>query len=396
MNDRTRSFEPALAALLVILAVFAGAAPACVEPPAQPELDDPLPGLGEDELERFEAGELVFEGTFTPEQGLGPLFNADSCAFCHADPVDGGNGDVRELHVSGRGADGTCDALEDLGGPVIQSRATQALTDALGISAEPVPAEALASGMRTTPDVFGFGLLDAIPDATILALADPDDRDGDGVSGRVHRLPDGRVGRFGRKAAVSSLREFNDGAFLFELGLTTPAHPLENTIAGAPLPPGVDPRLEPEVAAENVALTDDYVRFLAPPAPGPRGPAERRGEALFVEIGCAGCHVPSLRTGPHVVAALANKTVHAYTDLLLHDLGPELADLCLGAAEPAEFRTEPLMGLRHVRAFLHDGRAASVGEAIELHGGEASRARAAYRALSPLERDHLLAFLASL
>ncbi len=208
---------------------------ACAKPPAPVELDDPLPGLTPDQLARFEEGEDIFEGTFTPEQGLGPLFNAEGCAVCHSDPTDGGNGSIRETHVSGFGAEGTCDLLADHGGPVIQQRATQALTDALGITSEPVPSEATASGLRSTPDVFGFGLLDAVPDETLLALADPDDRDGDGISGRVNRLRDGRLGRFGRKASVSNLADFNEGAFLAELGLTTPHQVNENSIAGEPL-----------------------------------------------------------------------------------------------------------------------------------------------------------------
>ncbi len=382
--------------LHALAALALAALVSCVEDPPPVELDDPLPGLSEAELARFEAGEEIFEGTFTSEQGLGPLFNAEGCAGCHDDPTDGGNGSIRELHVAGIGEEGTCDALLAHGGPVIQQRATQALTDALGITAEPVPALATATGMRTTPDVFGMGLLDAVPDAAILALADPDDRDGDGVSGRVHRLSDGRLGRFGRKAAVSNLEDFNEGAFLFELGLTTPRLMLEGTIAGAPLPDGVDPASEPEASAETVALTSDYVRFLAPPAPAERGEVEQRGALVFERVGCATCHVPTLRTGPHAVAALSRRPVDAYTDLLLHDMGPELADACLGDATSAEFRTEPLMGLRHVRALLHDGRATSIEDAIALHGGEASRSRSAYRALDDRGRDALLAFLRSL
>lgn len=368
---------------------------ACAPPPAPPELDDPLPGLTADELARFEEGEEIFEGTFTPAQGLGPLFNAEGCTACHNEPTDAGAGAIRELHVSGLGPEGTCDALFALGGPVIQQRATPAL-EAFGILAEPVPAEATARGERSTPDLFGFGLLDAIPDATILALADPDDRDGDGVSGRAHLLPGGHVGRFGRKAVVASLSEFNEGAFLLELGLTTPNQLVENSLAGAPLPPGVDPLPEPEVSAEMVARVDDYVRFLAPPAPAPLSHAARRGEALFERIGCAACHVPRLVTGDHAVRALARQPVHAYTDLLLHDMGPELADLCLLDASPSEFRTEPLMGLRHMTRFLHDGRAPTVTDAILAHGGEGSRSRQAFQELDEEQRAALLAFLSSL
>jgi len=369
---------------------------ACAPAPEPPDLDDPLPGLTAEQLELFEAGEDIFEGTFTAEQGLGPLFNEVGCATCHDDPTDGGNGSTREVHVSGIGEEGACDALLAAGGPVIQQRATAALTAALGIESEPIPSSATAQGMRSTPDVFGFGLLDAIPDATLLALADPDDRDGDGVSGRAHWLPGGHIGRFGRKASVAALVDFNEGAFLAELGLTTPNQLEENSVAGAPLPAGVDPAAEPELSPDELFLTDSYVRFLAPPAPADFTPAARAGEHVFARIGCAACHVPSLRTGDHSVAALSNQVVHAYTDLLLHDMGAELADTCLADATPSEFRTEPLMGLRHVRTLLHDGRATSIEEAVLLHGGEGQRARDAFTALRSDERANLLEFLGSL
>jgi CxxC motif-containing protein (DUF1111 family) len=368
---------------------------ACARPPEPPELDEPLAGLTEEELERFEAGEQIFESEFTPEQGVGPLFNAAGCAVCHSDPVDGGNGETLEIHGTGIGVEGACDPLLALGGPVFQQRATPALA-ALGIESEPIPLEVTTQARRTTPDIFGFGLLDAVPDATILALSDPDDRDGDGISGRPNRLSGDRLGRFGRKAAVSSLADFNEGAFLIELGLTTPRLAFENTIAGAPLPPGVDPLAEPEISAEEVALTDDYVRFLAPPAPDKKHELAHAGRRLFKQVGCAGCHVPSLRTGDHEVRVLAHRDVFAYTDLLLHDMGPELADICLGDAAPSEFRTEPLMGLRHVRRFLHDGRATTVTQAIEAHDGEARGAREAFCGLSAQDREDLLDFLATL
>jgi len=368
---------------------------ACSKPPAPVELDDPLPGLTADERARFDEGEEIFEGTFTAEQGLGPLFNADGCAVCHSEPVDGGAGATSEVHVSAFGAEGECDSLLDLGGPVIQQRATAAL-EALGIASEPVPAEVTSQARRTTPDIFGFGLLDAVPDASIWALADPDDRDGDGVSGRVHVLPGGHVGRFGRKAAGASLAAFNEGAFRIEMGLTSAGEPVENSIAGKPLPDGVDPLPEPELTDEQTARVNDYVRFLAPPAPAPLDFHARKGRRVFEDIGCATCHVPSLRTGEHEVRVLSKVEVFAYTDLLLHDMGPELADICMADASPSEFRTEPLMGLRHMQRFLHDGRATTVTDAILAHGGEAARSRAAFADLDESERQLLLAFLGTL
>jgi len=135
------------------------------------------------------------------------------------------------------------------------------------------------------------------------------------------------------------------------------------------------------------------VRLLAPPHPLAMGNEARRGQKIFARVGCVACHVPELRTGKSDVAALSNRTVRAYTDLLLHDMGPDLADICFGDASPSEFRTEPLMGLRLSTAYLHDGRAKSIEEAIRLHGGEAAPSRNAFLALSARERRALLTFL---
>ena len=382
-----------------VLVILSG----CIRPP---DPGDPLPGLTRAERARFEAGREVFEREFTPETGLGPLFNSTSCGECHEDPKSGGTGDEIEIHateflVRSRGAEPgsaelICDPLISQGGPIVQQQMTPALKEALGIDAEPVPARATSTGRRTTPSILGFGLLDAVPEEAILALADPEDRDHDGVSGRPNRFADGRLGRFGRKAFVPDLREFNDVAFLFEQGITSPAQPAEDTIGGQPVPPGVDPVPDPEITADDLARVDDFVRFLAPPSRLPGGREARRGERVFREIGCASCHVPGLVTGKSEVRALSRRPVAAYTDLLLHDMGEKLADVCLGLATPAEFRTEPLMGLRLKSAFLHDGRAATVEEAIRLHGGEGTGARDRFDALPESRRLSLLRFLKTL
>jgi len=365
--------------------------------PKSVEPGDPIAGLTREQRDRFNRGRVAFETSFVPETGLGPLFNADSCGECHEQPVAGGPGDERELHVAAFDpSTGFCDPLVDRGGPVIQQAATPALKAALGIDREPIPDGATTIAERSSPDILGFGLLDSVPESTILSLADPDDRNGDGISGRPNRFFDGRLGRFGRKALVPTLREFNEGAFPIEQGVTTPGIPTEESIGGEPVPAGVDPVPEPEIDGEVVDLTDAFVRLSAPPAPGRLTSRAQRGRKLFSRVGCAGCHVPTLRTGESSIEALANKTVTAYTDLLLHDMGPELADICLGLASPSEFRTEPLMGLRLSDGFLHDGRAKTVEEAIRLHGGEASRSRDAFDELSEADRRDVLEFLASL
>ena len=375
----------------------------CARPPGPGE---PIRGLTPEQLRNFEVGRDVFARTFEVADGLGPLFNAESCAECHEDPVNGGAGDEVEVHAARAPLVGGtqlaqvspregCDLLFTLGGPVYQLQTTPALREALGIDNEPIPPGATIA-RRSSPDVFGFGLLDAIPDSTILALADPDDANGDGISGRPNRFLDGRLGRFGRKAFVPTLAEFNAGAFQIEMGITVAEAPDEGTVGGEPIPPGVDPTPDPELEAESVQAANAYVRFLAPPARRASNDRVARGARVFARIGCNACHVPELRTGASDVRALANRKVAAYTDLLLHDMGPELADICFGEATPSEFRTEPLMGLRFSTTFLHDGRATSVDEAIRQHGGEAVRARDAFVGLPELDQRLLLAFLATL
>jgi len=380
----------ALILLSAVSVLFGAACPPKIQP------GDPLPGLSRDERARFEKGRSVFERKFTPETGLGPLFNADACGECHEEPVPGGTGDEVEIHVAALRPDGVCDPLVAQGGFVIQQHATPALQAALGIDQEPIPREATARAQRSTPDLLGFGLLDAVPDKAILAYADPQDRNHDGISGRPNRFVDGRLGRFGRKGFVPSLREFNFGAFVIEMGITNPAVPTEESIGGRPIPPGVDPVAEPEISESEANLADDFVRFLAPPARTRLDAEGERGRLIFGSIGCSGCHVPSLTTGDSPVEALRFKRVEAYTDLLLHNMGAERADICLGLASPSEFRTEPLMGLRLSKSFLHDGKAKSIQEAIELHAGEAAPARDRFRRLSPTPRAALLRFLASL
>jgi CxxC motif-containing protein (DUF1111 family) len=376
-----------------------GLAAICAAACRPPQLGDPLRGLSKAERAQFDSGLVVFATTFTPAVGLGPLFNASGCGECHEDPVVGANGDEVERHAAvfhPERAGAMCDELADKGGPVFQDSVTPALHTALGIDHEPLPPMVTTVAARSTPDVFGFGLLDAVPDSEILKYADPDDRNGDGISGRPNRFFDGRLGRFGRKALVPTLREFNDGAFQVEIGITNPSVPVEGTVTGDSLPAGTDPAPDPELGERGLELTDAFVRLLAPPAPLKQTGEARRGSDIFARVGCTSCHVPALRTGDNPIRALSHKEVAAYTDLLLHDMGPDLADICLGLATPSEFRTEPLMGLRHATQFLHDGRAKTPEQAVDLHGGEGARARDLFKALPAADRAALLAFLKTL
>jgi len=380
---------PSTSALLLIALV----ASSCAKP-VHP--GDPISDLTPEQRDRFQRGRAVFDSVFTPETGLGPLFNGGACGECHEDPVAGGVGDEVEVHATAFHPDGNCDPLADEGGPVIQQDATPALKAALGIDKEPFPKDATARGPRSSPALFGRGLLDAVPDSDLASYADPDDKNHDGISGRSNRFVDGRIGRFGRKGFVPTLSEFNAGAFVIEMGITNPTVPTEESIGGASIPAGVDPTPDPEIDQKAVDLADDFVRFLAPPSPLRQNGAAGRGRRLFDRIGCASCHFPTLRTGKNPVVALDRKRFFAYTDLLLHDMGPDLADICLGLATPSEFRTEPLVGVRLAKHFLHAGRATTLGQAIELHGGEGSGARDRFQSLKPKEREAVIAFLKTL
>src|SRR5437762_12900393 len=230
----------------------------------EPALGEPLAGLTPGERAQFMEGKKVFERVFEPKDGLGPLFNGNSCAECHESPVVGGVGDEVEVHSTRFGAPNSCDPLFQAGGPVIQQDATPLLR-ALGIEKEQIPPSATAQARRSTPPVFGFGLVDGIPETTLRSHEDPRDANGDGIYGRANRTIDGRVGRFGRKAAVATLMDFNAGAFPQELGVTTPLSPVEETINGKPVPPEADPAPDPEISVEDIEKVTAFTRLLAPP-----------------------------------------------------------------------------------------------------------------------------------
>jgi CxxC motif-containing protein (DUF1111 family) len=361
---------------------------------------EPLPGLTPEQNARFLEGKALLAKQWTPEEGLGPLFMQPGCGSCHDLPTIGGAG-VEPLREATRWDPETgCDPLEEEGGPLVQSYATP-LLQAFGITGETVPPSATGYLVMEGPALYGLGLLEAIPDETILAREDPEDQDGDGISGRASRLPDGRLGRMGNKAYRATIFDLSEGAFRRSLGLTTPSFPNEETAGGIPIPPEADPVPDPELTDETVELVSDYIRWLAPPVPRePRSPVEadsmRIGEEVFRSIGCPSCHVPAMRTGPNPVRALDRKVVHLYSDLLLHDLDPERPTICGPTATPSEVRTARLMGVRFRTTYMHDLRAPSLNRAILLHGGEAAEVRARYEALTPAAQRALLIFVGSL
>jgi CxxC motif-containing protein (DUF1111 family) len=390
-----RPYPGILRAALGALALACGAerAPEIVSQPG-----DPLPNLTEAESGRFLLGKALFERLTIPEEGLGPLFNETRCSACHDTPAAGGSGRALVVKAT-RFENNTCDLLQGQGGDNIQRQATPLLAQH-GISGESTPTDATAEVVVTGPSLFGLGLIEAIADTTILANADPEDGDGDGIWGRAVRTMDGRLGRFGRKNEIATAFDFIETALRFELGLTTPMNPAEETVNGVPVPPESDPTPEPEIDERGMRLLADYVRFLAPPSreatSGTSRDSVRSGETLFERIGCATCHVPVMLTAPNDVAALSEQAVPLYSDLLLHDMGPDLADVCGANASPSEYRTARLWGLRYRTLLMHDGRASTPAEAIELHGGEGTDSRTAFAALTSEERAMLLRFLESL
>lgn len=388
------------------LVLLAGCDALLTETPDDADLmDAPLPGLTDEQLRIFLEGDEAFEETFTVQTGLGPLFNNTSCGACH--PGDG-RGTPDEILVRfSRGED----LLLGMGGPQQQDKAIP------GATPESIP-DGSQTSPRLPPPVFGRGLIEAIPEETILAAADPDDDDGDGISGRpnLRRSPPWvpetevgggsglHVGRFGLKANVASLLEQVAGAYQQDMGITSdflPEEPGAYQAGGI----GVGDRVpDPELPAQRVRQTTMYVRLLAPPAQGERTPQVVAGEALFMDANCDGCHTPMMKTGPNAIDALSEKEVHLYSDLLLHDMGEGLADgRPDGAATGREWKTPPLWGLRVAADFtggevfyLHDGRTTSLDEAIRAHGGEGQASADAYAGMSETERAALRAFVLSL
>lgn len=384
---------PAIVLSLATLACRPGASAARDDPPPPP-VGAPRAGLSALELGRFNAGRALFDKVFMPEEGLGPAFNENQCSACHTVPASGGTtGFERIIKATRFTPPDRCDLLVASGGENVRKQTTPLLRTR-GIEREPVPARATEVDRVLPPPLFGLGLVEAIAAESIARRADPEDADRDGISGRPGRTVDGRLARFGRKAEFATIQEFVENALRLEMGLTSPRLPDEPRVGGRPAPAGTDPVPEPEVSQTIVDLLTDFVRLLAPPAPAtPRSPAHRdtvaRGAALFTALGCATCHTPAMPTADGHVVGL-------YSDLLLHDMGPRLSGVCGPVATPAEIRTELLMGLRHRRRFLHDGRTNDLRVAIRAHGGEADRVRQAYDALPWLRQEQLVIFLKTL
>ncbi len=365
-----------------------------------PQPGDPLPGITAHEFELFTVGLEDFREVEEAGEGLGPAFNGLGCAQCHASPAVGGISPVSEVRAGYLDESGNFIVL---GGDTLHH-----LFSLPNQECQPrIPAEANVMARRIPIPLFGAGLVEAIPDDTIVALEDPEDRNADGISGRAAIVIDvatgkKRVGRFGWKAQHPTLLAFGADAYRNEMGIT---NDLFRTEVAAGIDPAAltrcDPTPDPEdrrdplTGMRGIDAFEAFMRFLAPLERGPATDGVVRGEALFLGIGCASCHVPELTTGPSRNPVFDRRMVPLYSDLLLHDVGTG-DGIQQAAAAPNEIRTPALWGLRHRRPLLHDGRAATVHSAILSHAGEAAEVTTRYQNLAKDEQDTLLAFLDSL
>jgi CxxC motif-containing protein (DUF1111 family) len=363
------------------------------------ELGAPLAGLSSAQLALFNAGREEFQASETVEGGLGPIFNGNACAACHAAGALGGASAVTVTRF-GRVVNGQFDPLDHLGGSLLQDKAIA--PEAL----ETVPPEANVVARRLSTPLFGAGLIEAISDAQILLGAER--AQADGVRGRAALVTDvvsgsTRVGRFGWKAQQATLLAFAGDAYLNEMGVTNRYFPTENAPNGNQAllavwdrVPELEDAVDPATGTSDIDHAADFMRLLAPPATLRATASSLAGAAVFERIRCSACHTPVLLTGASPVAALAFQTVPLYSDLLLHDMGQLGDGIEQGAAKMTEMRTAPLWGLRARGPYLHDGRASTVDGAIRAHDGQGAPARERYNALGAPERKQLLAFLLSI
>ncbi len=371
-------------------------------PPENELLDGPMEGLSHAEQGQFLDGDIAFnDDVFFAENGLGPLFVATSCGSCHA-----GDGKGHLFTTLTRFGQSQPNVAPDLsiGGPQLQNRAIP------GHQPEVIP-NGIPFMRFTPPAVTGLGLLAALTDQQILSNADPNDLDGDGISGIpnyitppdyfipqfFHQPLNGQyIGRFGKKASAINLLQQTVGAYNQDMGVTS-TFELVDVSTGL--------ITDPEVSDQTVRDVVFYLKTLK--APIPRDTDKDQvllGKQLFQDIECSSCHIPQWTTPQSDITALSNKTFYPYTDLLLHDMGSGLDDGATeGSAETFEWRTPPLWGLglspdsQGGEFFLlHDGRATSIEEAILLHGGEGLQSKNEFQALSASDREAILKFLESL
>lgn len=394
-----------LIVLYIIFAVALSQSCSKFEPVAPDEgeiLDGPVEGLSFDQNRQFLAGDVAFnDEIFTSQTGLGSVFVATSCGSCHAG--DGKGTPFTTLTRFGQ-IDTTGNQFLHLGGPQLQNRALP------GFTPEQLPQGATFSKF-TPPANTGLGFLELVSDADILAMADPTDANGDGISGVPNynylpsfiqpftsAIPQGGkyIHRFGKKASAYNLLHQTVNAYNQDIGITSTFNP-KDVYSGN--------NIDPEISDQTIHNVVFYLQTLKVPIQRNSNDAEViKGKNLFTQIQCSSCHTPMLKTGVSNIAPLSNKIFFPYTDLLLHDMGSGFDDgYTEGSAMTYEWRTPPLWGLglspksQGGEYFLmHDGRAKSIEEAIQLHSGEALQSKNNFNQLSQENKNALIKFLKSL
>ena len=368
-------------------------------------LGDAIGGLTQEELDSFVRGRVVMTRSFTPEEGLGPFYNTTSCSACHSTPVAGGSSPVyRNFFLVGIGFPGSQTPIPGLPSMALPSYA-QIDGNRPSIPDPQVVGLPVTAAHRNGPPFFGVGLFEFVSNEEIFSRSDPDDQDLDGISGRFNTDGAGNMGRFGFKLQANFVEAFIRGAMRNQMGITSdPVFGSAGIVSASLLQvsAGFDEPTEdtdgvpdPEVSPDDMFDLLTFNRLVAPPRKKEFGAEEDLGDLLFHQINCTKCHVPTL---PSSVGDL-----HAYTDLLLHDLGPDLADgIHMGVPQFSatgsqttenEFRTQPLWGVSLHGPWLHDGSAGSLEEAILLHRGEAEDIRNDFNDLTTSEKQAILRFL---
>jgi CxxC motif-containing protein (DUF1111 family) len=410
----------------------------------------PVAGLTPDQVRKFYAAKALFKKEFTMEEGLGPLFNGKSCYECHGQPsfVGAEGRDIsstsiinfsKRVHGSEKAQKPLREVIEGLrridvdayltqGGPTLQRKSLSTENpDKFPFDAqvdfEQIPVDAELQSNRHTPPIFGDGFIDQVSAGDILYNEMRQTSNAPALAGRsvpqIDRFlerPDS--GRFGWKDQINNLLNFTATALNTELGITTYVQHTENTPTYLGILPIAFRNVLPRTEGPNdkgkllVALTY-FQSLLAPPPRGPITPQVKKGEEVFTKLQCAVCHIPELRTADEALVpdpdspipkinymridAMSKKKFYPYTDLLVHQMGPDLADgIPQEGAKGGEWRTTPLWGLRIKKFLLHDGRTTSLHEAIMAHGGQAESVKKEYAVISKEDRDALHAFLRSL
>jgi CxxC motif-containing protein (DUF1111 family) len=345
----------------------------------------PIEGLTPPQLAQFERGKSKFSRQFTPRTGLGPLFNDNSCRACHGQGGSGGPSE-RTVRLAGAMINGGPSLLEDQGGPAIQDFAVQ------GTMVEQVPKLATALGVRISPPIWGSGLVEAVSEHDLLAQMGPSKEKFDlGIRG-IANWQEGKIGRFGWKAQKPDMKQFTEQAYDWEMGISTPDRGLEQVCNRAPRKV-----TKCDISQDELLDVVFYQRYLDAPPRGVITNEVKHGEDVFKGTGCVYCHNPELTTSANAIGIPVGRSLHPYSDFLLHVMDEDLADqMVQDAATGQMWRTAPLWGLRTRKKFMHDGRATDLDDAIVMHGGEAEKVRMKYVSLVPEEKEAIKTFLSSL